>query len=101
MNNISWKDKMKEFQTIDVRHLHGNFFEGLKKKAEDLAVGQGLHIVQSFEPYPLYAVMEGLGYEHFTEKTAKRSSTRIFTAWEINAEKTTQPSSRLHYSIIL
>ena len=71
MNNISWKDKMKEFQTIDVRHLHGNFFEGLKKKAEDLAVGQGLHIVQSFEPYPLYAVMEGLGYEHFTEKTGE------------------------------
>lgn len=71
MNNISWKDKMKEFQTIDVRHLHGNFFEGLKKKAESLAVGQGLHIVQGFEPYPLYAVMEGLGYEHFTEKAGE------------------------------
>ena len=71
MKNITWKDKIKEFQTIDVRHLHGNFFEGLKKKAEDLAVGQGLHIVQSFEPYPLYAVMEGLGYERFTEKTGE------------------------------
>ena len=71
MYNAFWKDKIKEFQTIDVRHLQGNFFEGLKKKAEDLAVGQGLHIVQSFEPYPLYAVMKGLGYERFTEKTGE------------------------------
>ena len=88
MNNISWKDKMKEFQTIDVRHLHGNFFEGLKKKAESLAVGQGLHIVQGFEPYPLYAVMEGLGYEH------------TFTARKIKAVKTTHHSNRLLCSTI-
>lgn len=101
MYNVFWKDKIKEFQTIDLRHLQGDFFDGLKKKAEDLAVGQGLHIVQSFEPYPLYAVMKGLGYERFTERTAKRSSTYIFTAREINAEKTTQSSSRLHYSTIL
>jgi len=63
-----WKDKIQAFQTIDVRHLQGNFFERLKKKAEALAVGDGLHIIQTFEPHPLYAVMEGLGYEHHTEQ---------------------------------
>lgn len=42
-----WKDKIQAFQTIDVRHLQGNFFEGLKKKAEALAVGDGLHIIMT------------------------------------------------------
>ena len=27
-----------------------------------IVVGEGLHIIQTFEPHPLYAVMEGLGY---------------------------------------
>ena len=50
------------------RHIQGSFFEGLKKRAEALEVGEGLHIIQTFEPHPLYAVMEGLGYEHYTEQ---------------------------------
>ena len=33
-----------------------------------LPAGNGLEIIQSFEPIPLYEVMEGLGYEHFTEQ---------------------------------
>lgn len=68
MNFDNWKEKIQTFQTIDVRHLQGNFFEGLKKKAEALEIGEGLHIIQTFEPHPLYAVMEGLGYEHHTEQ---------------------------------
>lgn len=65
-----WKHKIDNFQTIDVRYLQGNFFEGLKKKAEALQTGEGLHIIQTFEPLPLYSVMEGLGYEHHTEQLA-------------------------------
>lgn len=34
-----------------------------------LARGEGLEIIQSFDPIPLYEVMEDLGYEHHTEKT--------------------------------
>ena len=65
---MEWKDKIDSFKKIDVRGIQGNFFQGLKKQAMQLPVGNGLEIVQSFDPIPLYEVMEGLGYEHFTEQ---------------------------------
>ena len=69
MSYLDWKDKTTEFKTVDVRGIQGNFFQGLKKQAMGLSVGQGLEVVQSFDPIPLYEVMEDLGYEHHTEKT--------------------------------
>lgn len=63
----NWKDKAASFQTIDVRDLQGNFFPGLRKKAEALKAGEGLRVIQRFEPYPLYAALEALGFEHHTE----------------------------------
>ena len=68
MSYENWKDKAQGFQTVDVRHIQGSFFEGLKKRAEALEVGEGLHIIQTFEPHPLYAVMEGLGYEQHPDQ---------------------------------
>ncbi len=64
----NWINKIDKFKTIDVRNINGNFFTGLKKQAEDLNVGDGLHIIQTFKPHPLYPVMEGLGFEHHTEE---------------------------------
>lgn len=69
MSYSDWKDKTAEFKTVDVRGIQGNFFQGLKKQAKGLSVGQGLELVQSFDPIPLYEVMEDLGYEHHTEQT--------------------------------
>ena len=69
MSYSDWKDKTAEFKTVDVRGIQGNFFQGLKKQAMGLSVGQGLEVVQSFDPIPLYEVMEDLGYEHYTEQT--------------------------------
>ena len=65
---MEWKDRISTFRQIDVRGVQGNFFPGLKKQAMQLPAGEGLEIVQSFEPIPLYEVMEGLGFEHSTEK---------------------------------
>ena len=65
---MEWKEKISSFKQIDVRGIQGNFFQGLKKQAMQLPAGEGLEIVQSFEPIPLYEVMEGLDFEHFTEK---------------------------------
>ena len=31
MSYENWKDKAQGFQTMDVRHIQGSFFEGLKK----------------------------------------------------------------------
>ena len=69
MSYSDWKDKTAEFKTVDVRGIQGNFFQGLKKQAMGLSVGQGLEVVQSFDPIPLYEVMEDLGYEHRAEQT--------------------------------
>ena len=65
---MKWDDKKQTFKTIDVRGIQGNFFQGLKRQAEKLEVGQGLEIIQSFDPIPLYEVMEDLGFEHTTEQ---------------------------------
>ena len=51
MSYENWKNKAQGFQTVDVRHIQGSFFEGLKKRAEALEVGEGLHIIQTFEPH--------------------------------------------------
>ena len=56
---MEWKDKISTFKLIDVRGIQGNFFQGLKTQAMQLPAGSGLEIVQSFEPIPLYEVMEG------------------------------------------
>lgn len=89
MSYENWKNKAQGFQTVDVRHIQGSFFEGLKKRAEALEVGEGLHIIQTFEPHPLYAVMEGLGYEHHTE----RRSEAEFHVWFCRVEKKEGDSS--------
>ena len=56
MSYTEWKDKTTAFKTIDVRGIQGNFFQGLKKQAMQLPAGNGLEIIQSFEPIPLYEV---------------------------------------------
>ena len=68
MNWKEWKDKTAAFKQIDVRGIQGNFFQGIRRQALQLPAGNGLEIVQSFDPIPLYEVMEGLGFEHYTEQ---------------------------------
>ena len=70
MAYMDWEEKVSEFKKIDVRGVAGNFFMGLKKQAMELHVGSGIEIVQTFDPLPLYEVMENLGYEHHTKQVA-------------------------------
>ncbi len=64
----NWLSNKEVFEITDVRELKGNFLPSILNKAKSLEVNQGLCIVQSFEPIPLYSLMEELGYEHETEK---------------------------------
>ena len=68
MTYPEWMNKTEDFKTIDVRGIQGNFFQGIKKQAANTEVGNGLEIIQSFDPIPLYEVMESLGFEHYTEQ---------------------------------
>ncbi len=86
MSYIEWKDKTAEFKTVDVRGIQGNFFQGLKKQAMGLAAGDGLEIIQSFDPIPLYEVMEGLGFEHFTEQKGDAEFHAYFYRTEVKKD---------------
>jgi hypothetical protein len=68
MTYPEWMNKTADFKIIDVRGIQGNFFQGIKKQAANTEVGNGLEIIQSFDPIPLYEVMAGLGFEHYTEQ---------------------------------
>jgi len=72
MSYQDWKEKKETFKKIDVRGMVGNFFPAVKKQAENTAVGEGIEVVQSFEPVPLYDVMDELGFEHETKKVSEK-----------------------------
>ena len=89
MSYENWKDKIGTFEVMDVRGKKMDFFPALKAKAAALKNGEGLHIIQTFEPYPLYAVMEGLGYEHHIEQRGEAE----FHVWFCRVEKKEGDSS--------
>ena len=87
MSYTDWKNKTGEFKTIDVRGIQGNFFQGLKSQAAALPVDAGITIIQSFDPIPLYEVMEGLGFEHHTERRGDAEFYAYFYRTEIRREE--------------
>ena len=66
-----WLNQKKTFEVKDVRKLKGNFLPAILKRAQNLEVGSGLCVVQSFEPIPLYSALEELGYEYHTDKISE------------------------------
>lgn len=91
MTYNNWKDKADSFKKIDVRGIAGNFFAGLKKQAMEVPVGSGLEIIQSFDPIPLYEVMEALGYEYYTMKAAENEYHAFFYRTELGEDDKTIP----------
>jgi DUF438 domain-containing protein/uncharacterized protein (DUF2249 family) len=62
-----WMQLIQEFETLDARGADpGNFLPMVAQKAQGLPAGQGLHIIQSFEPVPLYPILEGIGFQRET-----------------------------------
>ncbi|MFW6147025.1 MAG: hypothetical protein ACOC6B_01370 [Thermodesulfobacteriota bacterium] len=66
-----WENKKEHFERIDVRKVTGNFLPGLLARAGQIEVGNGLCVIQTFEPIPLYSAMADLGFEHCTEKISE------------------------------
>ena len=52
MSYENWKDKICTFEVMDMRGKKMDFFPALKAKAAALKNGEGLHIIQTFEPSP-------------------------------------------------
>ena len=70
MSYENWKDKIGTFEVMDVRGKKMDFFPALKAKAAALKNGEGLHIIQTFEPVPLYPALALMGFEYHTEKVS-------------------------------
>lgn len=86
MSYFEWKDKIGNFKKIDVRNIQGNFFQSLKNQAIATPKGEGLKIIQTFEPIPLYDVMENLGFERYTEQIANNEYHVYFYRKEIQED---------------
>ncbi len=87
MSVTDWKDKVSSFKEVDVRGVQGNFFPGLKAQATQIKAGEGITVIQSFDPIPLYEVMEGLGFEHYTEKKSEGEYHAYFYRIEAKQEE--------------
>ena len=83
MSYNDWKNKTADFKKVDVRGIQGNFFPGLKMQAMKMAAGEGMEVIQTFDPLPLYEVMEGLGFEHHTEQMAETEYHAYFYRTEV------------------
>ncbi len=66
----AWMSRKDDFDIIDARKLAENFLPAIARKAQATEVGGGLHVVQSFEPVPLYTVLGDIGFEHETVKVS-------------------------------
>ncbi len=79
---VNQKKDKNDFEQIDVRKLTVNFLPGLLARAAKVEVGDGMCVIQSFEPIPLYSAMKDLGFEHETEKIADDEYRVYFTRIE-------------------
>lgn len=64
----NWLEEKESFVDFDVRNLKGNFLPAILKKAKSLAIGEGIKVIQNFEPIPLYSTMKNIGFEYHTEQ---------------------------------
>lgn len=71
INEPEWFSKISSFKKMDVRNAQGNFFPALREQASKMQIGEGLEIIQKFEPLPLYEVMDGLGFERLTKQISE------------------------------
>lgn len=82
MENANFKNK-KNFIEFDVRLLKGNFLLAILKKAKELKKGEGIKVIQNFEPIPLYSTMENIGFISETEKLDDASYAVYFCRMEV------------------
>lgn len=104
---LDWEDKKDTFPVIDVRDLTSNFLPMILYRAQQVNLNNGMCVVQTFEPKPLYSALQDLGFEHMTEKIGEREyrsyfyRTELKTAtFESGADMPFKPTAILNYKII-
>ncbi len=102
-----WVNKKDSFPIIDVRKLTGNFLPMILHKAQQVNLNNGICIIQSFEPKPLYSALKDLGFQHFTVKKSDREYRSYFYRTEIKdithksgADMPFKPTAIVNYKVI-
>ena len=79
----NWLQQKESFVEFDARNLKGNFLLAILQKAKKLSIEEGIKVIQSFEPIPLYNTMINLGFEYHTEQTVEKDYATYFYRTEI------------------
>jgi uncharacterized protein (DUF2249 family) len=58
-------------KTLDAREIDGEPFGRIVDELEALGEAEQLELVNSFEPEPLYGVLDRRGFDHDTEQVAE------------------------------
>ena len=95
MQYAEWQDKTESFAVMDVRHLQGNFFPALQKKAAGLQAGEGMTVIQTFEPKPLIAALEKMGFVSHVEQVAPTEFHTYFYRVSVPEETDAAPDTAL------
>ena len=65
--------------TIDGRGEHETFRDCITKAIENLKPNEGIHVIKDFEPFPMYKMMEGKGFDKYVEKVSDEEFHVYFT----------------------
>lgn len=103
----NWKYNKESFPVIDVRPLTNNFLPMILNKAQQVNLNNGICVVQSFEPKPLYSALKDLGFEHITEKISDHEYRAYFyrseiktISYETGADMPFKPTAIVNYKTI-
>lgn len=58
-------------ETLDAREIDGEPFSDIMAAVDELPETETLVLINSFEPEPLYAVLERRGFSHEAEQVAE------------------------------
>lgn len=62
-----WFERRDAFEQLDVLGMSVDPFERIMSLAQDITLGHGFTLVQSFLPTPLITMLAGMGFEHEAE----------------------------------
>ncbi|MFA6617471.1 MAG: hypothetical protein WCT23_00165 [Candidatus Neomarinimicrobiota bacterium] len=103
----NWKNDRKSFPVIDVRPLTSNFLQMILIKAQQVNLNNGICVIQSFEPKPLYSALENLGFEYMTEKVSDYEYRAYFyrteiktMSYETGADMPFKPTAIVNYKTV-
>ena len=78
-----WLKQKDNFIEFDATNLKGNFLTAILKKSKALSKGEGIKVIQNFEPIPLYSTMKNIGFEYHTEQLPDKKYAAYFYRTEI------------------